>query len=1427
VADNTRQFTLIGNFTDNITKPLEAVNKSLQTVLEKLERYHTIGIQIKNDFKEVGASVRTLSSDFRDQARAVGEVSTQLRYYKRQLGGANRANKSGGLKFLNTASKVKNNEDLAAARAQGVMLRAQAKATIDLARAEKVRAGIRYSSGGGRGGGGGGGGGGGPVGPGPSGRGRYTGGHGSGFGYGASAGEAFGFTLGNTLSDFLTNAITNGFEIGVKLMALPFQYIAGSLKERIADEMSDIQAAGGLYATDLRKSLGLFKNFGEALRTQEQLNARLSLSARDLPGETAEYVRQAKRLEDTFAKALGQDPAKFQKLGESMGAKVGDKLDSFQVLVQKFTEKAVLLSQGTRGAAGSSGAYGLPQLLEILINKDKVNVQAMETKYVALRDNPLLASALKDSEDKIAATGAGTADRIATVFKILEEALPNEVIQRIRQSTASILETIRSTFLDPETGLFGLGRKLKLTVPRVNEFGQYLTKFGTVTQNASLAAQDTTSIFDLLKNILSGFVLPLVSISDILFELFNPLEGIGIDLVKLRNMAQNFYLSFNSYTKYFEIFAKQINSLNIKQTSAKRGAIAAIGNLLNLFGAISDADFEKTFKELENPNAVLTKITSELFGKLFDSEFMREVGETLGKVVGGALQAVAQFLSGGSKFISSNKFAKGFGEGFDQRKGLEAIKKIFESLVSLFWDALKSVFAVAPLSLKIAAGLYLFLPAITAAIGTALVNGIGGLMARCFRGGGLANMACGAGGGNGGGGRRGGGGGGGGGGFLTGSLTDMRRNRMAALRRKLNSNKYYARLKRAPQFFGNSGYTSPIGPLPNPHYDPRFNPAKARNGGLPSSVRYGRGAGFAQRAGTLARAIPGGALAGGAISGALALASGESPVEAIKTAAFSVIGGVVGSIAGPWGTLAGTALGPVIGDAILNSFQKPATALENAAKAMEQVDKGATKYGDEYAALGTLDATVGGGKGVTKFAEEQLRLGKITQKQADEYKVLGVQLTEANIRLDKYKVADADYLTAKGLAGGKETKLVASLREKRDKAEKEYALTIEAANKRYEGMDLKMQGALLATSTAMKDFAARVYGIKLPGQVGEKPRPDPKKPVPTPEEARKDTLPPVWDDTFGPKPKYIGEKRTDKSGMTRTWNGARWAARGSLGDAVSKEIGMKPAGSSLVVANSSETIIPAAGGQGVGALIDAFRSGLNSIALALKQAQSTQTTALKDINNTLKTNQMQTNTRLMKLETKFTSPGGSLGGAKGGPGPFGAAASRHGLTLTSGYRPGDPGYHGIDRARDYSNSTGPTPQMMAFAQFMSNTYGRTLKELIYTPLGFSIRNGVQVPPYAQGQHYNHVHVAYGLGVNNPYLAPTLGKARDFERAVTPGSVKIASITGRSDEGFGSTTSVTNNIQISQQPGQNAEELASIVVQKIQNAIYGISNSYYS
>jgi hypothetical protein len=122
-----------------------------------------------------------------------------------------------------------------------------------------------------------------------------------------------------------------------------------------------------------------------------------------------------------------------------------------------------------------------------------------------------------------------------------------------------------------------------------------------------------------------------------------------------------------------------------------------------------------------------------------------------------------------------------------------------------------------------------------------------------------------------------------------------------------------------------------------------------------------------------------------------------------------------------------------------------------------------------------------------------------------------------------------------------------------------------------------------------------------------------------------------------------------------------------------------------------------------------------------------------------------------------------------------------GLNITSTYRSGDRGYHGSGRAIDFqtpgkSGNRG-TPQQMEFAKEVIKRYGSSITELIYTPLGFGIKNGKKVPlttwgpispPWADlpdghplknstnAIHYDHVHVAFedgGIIPNNNKINP--------------------------------------------------------------------------
>lgn len=106
---------------------------------------------------------------------------------------------------------------------------------------------------------------------------------------------------------------------------------------------------------------------------------------------------------------------------------------------------------------------------------------------------------------------------------------------------------------------------------------------------------------------------------------------------------------------------------------------------------------------------------------------------------------------------------------------------------------------------------------------------------------------------------------------------------------------------------------------------------------------------------------------------------------------------------------------------------------------------------------------------------------------------------------------------------------------------------------------------------------------------------------------------------------------------------------------------------------------------------------------------------------------------------------GPLGNDKGSLGAAGKLAASFGNQVTSGYRPGDPGWHGKNRARDYAGGN-----MMGFAKAAATKFGGRLLELIHTPLGYGIKNGRKVPLSYWGSavnadHFDHVHVAMRRG----------------------------------------------------------------------------------
>lgn len=89
------------------------------------------------------------------------------------------------------------------------------------------------------------------------------------------------------------------------------------------------------------------------------------------------------------------------------------------------------------------------------------------------------------------------------------------------------------------------------------------------------------------------------------------------------------------------------------------------------------------------------------------------------------------------------------------------------------------------------------------------------------------------------------------------------------------------------------------------------------------------------------------------------------------------------------------------------------------------------------------------------------------------------------------------------------------------------------------------------------------------------------------------------------------------------------------------------------------------------------------------------------------------------------------------------------LTMTSGYRTTDNGYHSRGMAADFSNGgTEGTPEMKSASQWWYENFGSVLRELIHNPFNNNVKDGQNVGDgygfYGAGtmeEHRHHLHVA--------------------------------------------------------------------------------------
>jgi hypothetical protein len=314
---------------------------------------------------------------------------------------------------------------------------------------------------------------------------------------------------------------------------------------------------------------------------------------------------------------------------------------------------------------------------------------------------------------------------------------------------------------------------------------------------------------------------------------------------------------------------------------------------------------------------------------------------------------------------------------------------------------------------------------------------------------------------------------------------------------------------------------------------------------------------------------------------------------------------------------------------------------------------------------------------------------------------------------------------------------------------------------------------------------------------------------------------------------------------------------GSLGDAINYEMANKPSGSDLVIANSSETVIPAAGGLNTGgleAVVNAtysaaqstagvFTAGFQSFSQKLFAGQQAMVGA---VNRGTQASATQSSAMLAKLSaqnaalmSKMTAVAAAAGNAGGGGaialgGGYGSRGSQIAGALgtyikQTGGAPGSIHEHPQHGGVKYKHSPnsyhykGRAIDIGAYA----NEQGGVLRRVAEFNAKMGVKP-VELLKAGDPGHSDHVHVAYAMGSGNPAFFNSASAADSWEAMMSKGNPIISSVRARANEMQGGGPMTVNApITINAQPGQDTDALASLVAIKLTQAVNQLRYSSYN
>ena len=314
-----------------------------------------------------------------------------------------------------------------------------------------------------------------------------------------------GLTGSLTRATLGANLMTKAISTGLDSLSNLIDGVGNKLRESMSIQQQNISTAGTLM-----QMTGM--SFNEAGQFIDDFSEKMSKVAATLPGSTSQYVAMGKGIMDNLLPA-------FKSLNGELD-------------LEGYKEALEVITQGSTFLAAANGVD--VNLARLGVSKFLGGSSLSELQRLKFFEaNPALLSRIEEEAGKLGKdlsklTARDRADLLRTVLE-----LPEEVIKASSNSISGLIEGFNSSLFDPQSGLFGLLRKLD---PEGN------TVINTVNQFLVEVLGDDgilTNLSKTLKILGVKFKDPMKLINDVLVNITDNIRGLN-KIFKDFNISRSF-----------------------------------------------------------------------------------------------------------------------------------------------------------------------------------------------------------------------------------------------------------------------------------------------------------------------------------------------------------------------------------------------------------------------------------------------------------------------------------------------------------------------------------------------------------------------------------------------------------------------------------------------------------------------------------------------------------------------------------------------------------------------------------------------------------------------------------------------------------------------------------------------------------------------